>query len=204
MSILKLYTSFTVILIALLCQNCSSSGAEDNCSNRISYSVFEAFDDSRAYNYVKQTLDNNCKIDSNLTNLFAITCIGRDDLYFFKAHKVCCERSTSNNELGYCNGYLAEHYFKTNRFDMAAETYGMVLSSIFSISQITNSDNFCNDFIKLTKDDQNLYLTCLYSRANSYFRMGKSELSAKDLDIGLMLSNKVNPIFLESFKEGFN
>ncbi len=191
------------IFHAIFFQSCNESGRKDPCSTKISQQKFEVMNDSVAYDYIKYSFDNNHEIDSALTNLFAIRSIGRDDKYFFLAHRNCCEQSDTKNELGYCNGYLAEHYFTTNRYELAAKTYGDVLSLLLTNSDSLDSLSLIVTFRKMAVEDQNLYLTSLFSRANSYFRMQEYELSKRDLDMGLQLSRKVNPIFIKSFEQGF-
>lgn len=193
-----------MIFLSCYFQGCVESAKKDPCSKSISLQAFEAMNDSIAYDYLKLTFDSKCEVDSSLTTLFAIRSIGRDDKYFFLAHRNCCEQSDTRNELGYCNGYLAEHYFTTNRYELAAKTYGDVLSLLLTNSDSLDSESLVQTFENLAVEDQNLYLTSLFSRANSYFRMQKIELSKRDMDIGLELSRKVNPIFIESFEKGFN
>lgn len=193
-----------LIFFSIYLCGCRDSGRKEQCSTKISRQVLEVMNDSVAYDYIKYSFDNNCKIDTALKDLFAIRIIGRDDKYFLLAYHNCCEQSVTNNEVGYCNGYLAEHYFVTNRFDLAASTYGDVLSLILKNGEELDSISFFRAFTNLTREDQNLYLTCLFSRANSYFRMQKYDFSNRDLDLGLRLSKTINPIFLESFERGFN
>jgi tetratricopeptide (TPR) repeat protein len=190
-----------LVFLAMWSVGCNISGVEERCSTKVPAQAFLALSDSIAYDYIKYSLDNDCEIDSSLASLFALRSIGSEDKYFLMSYDICCEKSAATYELGLCNCYLAEHYFYTNRFELAAKTYGKVLTLF-----LENSDSldFFKSFSNLNRHDQNLYLSCLLSRANTYSRMKDHELVKKDLDIGLKLSRTINPIFIESFERGFN
>jgi hypothetical protein len=189
------------IFLALLSAGCNDTGVKERCSTKVPPEAFLLMTDSIAYDYIRYSFDNDCEIDSSLASLFALRSIGAEDKYFLMSYDICCEKSETKNELGHCNCYLAEHYFYTNRFELAAKTYGKVLALF-----LENSDSleFFKSFSNLSRFDQNLYLSCLLSRANSNSRLKNQELVKRDLDLGLKLSRTINPIFIESFERGFN
>lgn len=188
--------------LLILFTMCNEPKQKIDCPPLLTYQQFQSLEKDDSYKYIKSIVDENCGIDSNLTHVFVIKCIGKEDKYFFRVHSNCCDRANTYNEIGYCNGYLAEHYFKTSRFELAADTYGEVLSLFLREINTAGKDSIVANFARLSRNDQNLFLTCLYSRANSFDKLGNTEKCKNDLQLGLLLSRKVNPIFIDSFEGG--